>query len=139
MPPVFRAMVPRLSNDDKKVVRNVEKLLGFFLGAGADGFSLPSPLAFMPSPFIGGPRGSSNNGGLLLAGIRGGSGTTGSPLQALGSVRSQAAMARELAPVLRELSPQMRQFGLQIVARLNDRLASRFLRFAKDTLLGPEA
>jgi hypothetical protein len=41
---------------------------------------------------------------------------------------SQVRFAREMAPVVRELGPQMRQFGLQIIGRLTERMASRFLR-----------
>lgn len=49
-PPVPRNMVTQVSNDDDKVVRNLETLLGFFLGGGVKDSNLPSPLAFKPSP-----------------------------------------------------------------------------------------
>lgn len=133
MPPVFRALVPKLSNSDRQVVRNVEKLLGFFLGAGQEGFSLSSLLS--PASFFN-PLGNAQRGGVMLAGMRGGASPL-TPRMAMSSVRSQVQMANELAPVFTELGPQMRDFGLQIVSRLNDRMTSRFLRFAKDTLLGP--
>lgn len=38
----------------------------------------------------------------------------------------------ELAPVLRELGPEMRAFGLTIVGRLTEKLATRVLRYTSD-------
>lgn len=55
----------------------------------------------------------------------------------LQNVQASAQTVRELLPVMRELAPQMRDFGLQVVARLTDKMTARFLRFASDTILGP--
>lgn len=143
VPPVLKAMVPRLNDNDKKVVENVQKLLGFFLGVGS-------------ADMLGAGAGSSNSGPSLapnfgfVSGLRGGGSSSGSRNGLLGGAlasalpgglggqqtREQMEMARELAPVLRELAPQMRQYGLQVVGKLTDRVASRFLRFARGQLLG---
>jgi len=147
VPPVLKAMIPRLSDNDKKVVENVQKLLGFFLGVGS-------------ADMLGAGAGSSSSGGNgpslipnlgFVSGLRGGgssSGSNGLVGGALASAlprglggqqtREQLELARELAPVLRELAPQMRQYGFQVVGKLTDRVASRFLRFAREQLLGPE-
>jgi aarF domain-containing kinase len=147
VPPVLKAMIPRLNDNDKKVVENVQKLLGFFLGvgsadmlgAGAGGSSSGGngPSLIPNFGFVSGLRGggssSSGNGlvgGALASALPGGFGGQ--------QTREQLELARELAPVLRELAPQMRQYGLQVVGKLTDRVASRFLRFAREQLLGPE-
>ena len=70
-------------------------------------------------------------------GLRGGGAVPGLPLGLRVDPREQAELARDLLPVLRELSPQMRAFGRQIVRRLQEQMTARFLRFARDTLLGP--
>jgi hypothetical protein len=44
-------------------------------------------------------------------------------------------MQAELAPVLRELGPEMRAFGLTIVGRLTEKLATRVLRYTSDRWL----
>lgn len=134
VPPVLKAMVPRLNEQDKKQVENVQKLLGFFLGGGSDGFLFAEGSeARGPLPafnLMAGLRGGSNGLGARLLGLSGGN-------LSVGRTREQLQLARELAPVLRELAPQMRSYGLQVVGRLTDRAASRMLRFAREQLLGP--
>jgi hypothetical protein len=113
----------------------VQKLLGFFLGGGGDGFLFAegsAPRGPLPAfNLVAGLRGGSNGLGARLLGLSGGA-------PSLGRTREQLQLARELAPVLRELAPQMRQYGLQVVGRLTDRVASRVLRFAREQLLGPD-
>ncbi len=139
VPPVLKAMVPRLNDKDKKVVENVQKLLGFFLGVGsADMLGSEGSPSLIPSfGLVSGLRGGAVGGG---NGLLGGGGPFAGAFSGTGrgaQTREQLEMARELAPVLRELAPQMRVYGLQVVGKLTDRVASRFLRFARDQLLGP--
>lgn len=146
VPPVLKAMVPRLNDNDKKVVENVQKLLGFFLGVGsADmlgagaGSSTNGPSLVPNFGFVSGLRGGGSSSSSSRSGLLGGALASALPGGLGGQqTREQVEMARELAPVLRELAPQMRQYGLQVVGKLTDRVASRVLRFAREQLLGNE-
>lgn len=142
VPPVLKAMVPPLSKKDRKVVENVQKLLDFFLGVGsADLLSTGNgngngPMFSPTFGFAPGLRGNRGNSVGLVGGLL----SNALPvLRGRGQqTREQLELARELAPVLRELAPQMRQYGLQVVGKLTDRVASRIVRFTREQLLGPD-
>lgn len=133
VPPILKAMVPRLNDDDRKVVENVQKLLAFLTdgsvlsrAAGVSGGVSPQPAFALAPGFIGGPGINPLPFPRLL-----------SPFS-LPAARQQAEVLRELRPVVTELGPQMREFAQLIVLRLTEKVTSRLLRFTKDTLLGKQ-
>jgi len=117
VPSLVKAMVPKLSEEEKKVVDNTSKLINFLVngatvqaGAPVFAFSQLSPRSLSP----------------------------GSVLQMAQNSPVNRETINELRPVLRELGPQMRDFGLQISLRVSQVAANRFFDHAADNILGPK-
>ncbi|KAG5185217.1 hypothetical protein JKP88DRAFT_271995 [Tribonema minus] len=120
IPGFIKAAAPPLSSDDRKVVDNTRRLIAFFMGDAASGFAANDrPTPYDPAEGLFGLR-VNLPAALDLLGVGGRRDTPASRLQA------------EIAPVLRELGPEMRAFGLTIVGRLTEKLATRVLRYTSD-------
>lgn len=144
VPGAFRALAPKLTEQDRLVVDNIQKLLNFLLNAdslgseeaanGAGGATgLLDPLAaFRPAGGGGGGARSANFFGGAFGGASGVGGGSGG---GVGSAQQQAALA-ELAPVIREFAPAMRDFGRLIVGRLAEKLAARLVRYTATEVFG---
>lgn len=107
IPQFLRAVSPTLSNEDRQVVNNTRRLLSFLLGDTAN-------TPYNPAQGLFGLRINSD----------------------LFSSKGQAQLQKDLLPVFRELGPEMRIFGLTIVGRLTEKLASRVLRYTSEVVLG---
>jgi aarF domain-containing kinase len=122
VPDVLRAALPKVEGDDRKVVDNTRRLLAFFLGDLGQSFAANDRVTpYNPSAGLFGLRLNLQPAQDLLGLARDG---------------RASSLQRELAPVLQEMAPEMRSFGLRIVGRLTDKLASRVLRFTSDRILG---
>ena len=108
VPPLLKALAPRLSDSDKRTVDNISKLVSFLTGIGASdstGFSL-----------------SSNGISSLLNSVRDS-----------GSRRKLTT----LLPTLREFAPNMQAFGNLIISRLLEKGASRLIKASSDAIFNP--
>lgn len=106
VPGLFRALNPRLSDQDKKTVQQIRKLVQFLLG-DLEGAMAPDGL-----------ENTNRNVGRLQR------------AQQLFTTTARDDRLRNLLPVLREYSPQLREFGTLLVARLTEKAISRGLNFA---------
>lgn len=106
VPGLFRALNPRLSDQDKKTVQQIRKLVQFLLG-DLEGAMAPDGL-----------ENTNRNVGRLQR------------AQQLFTTTARDDRLRNLLPVLREYSPQLREFGTLLVARLTEKAISRGLDFA---------
>lgn len=106
VPGLFRALNPRLSDQDKKTVQQIRKLVQFLLG-DLEGAMSPDGL-----------ENSSRNLSRLQR------------AQQLFTNTAGDDRLRKLLPVVREYSPQLREFGTLLVARLTEKAISRGLNFA---------
>jgi len=121
IPGVFKAVAPKLTSEDKKVVENTRKLLSFFLGDSLNSLQvLNRRTPYNPSSGLFGLRLNVPN---AFNSINAGT-------------NSATQIQAEMGPILRELGPEMRTFGLEIVGRLTEKLASRVLRYASNRVLG---
>lgn len=120
VPNLLRAVTPKLNEEDRKVVDNTNKLLAFLLGNLKDEGSTKE-------------RRTPVNPAQGLFGLR----VAAPPfsLLGLGSSQQGTALREELAPVVREFGPEMRTFGLQVVGRLTEKLATRVLRYTSGRVL----
>jgi aarF domain-containing kinase len=135
LPGLVRAMAPRLSEQDRKVVRNLNKLVSFLtiedvfdsktgtpaLAFFSNPMRIPSPFSVL-NPFSNLPRTlrPPRDSAEVLADV-------------LGVSREKA---KSLLPTLREFAPAIRQFGREVIAKLVDRTTSRALRYASDVIFG---
>jgi len=101
VPAPVRTIVPKLNSEEERTLRNTKALLEFFLGASG----LP------PDALERGPMWLLNNANQTI--------TTGS--QTINTVQ-------QWEPVLQKYRRQMIDFGLQVVTRLNEVYAIRFVR-----------
>ena len=106
VPGLFRALNPKLSDQDKKTVQQIRKLVQFLLG-DLEGAMAPDGL-----------ENTNRNVGRLQR------------AQQLFTTTASDDRLRKLLPVLREYSPQLREFGTLLVARLTEKAISRGLNFA---------
>ena len=106
VPGLFRALNPKLSDQDKKTVQQIRKLVQFLLG-DLEGAMAPDGL-----------ENTNRNVGRLQR------------AQQLFTTTASDDRLRNLFPVLREYSPQLREFGTLLVARLTEKAISRGLNFA---------
>ncbi|CAN0093839.1 unnamed protein product [Ectocarpus sp. 6 AP-2014] len=120
VPNLLRAVTPKLSDEDRKVVDNTNKLLAFLLGNLQD----ESQTKQRQTPV---------NPAQGLFGLR--VATPPFNLLGLGTSARGTALREELTPVIRELGPEMREFGLQVVGRLTEKLATRVLRYTSGRVL----
>ncbi|CAM9871997.1 unnamed protein product [Ectocarpus sp. 12 AP-2014] len=120
VPNLLRAVTPKLSDEDRKVVDNTNKLLAFLLGNLQD----ESQTKQRQTPV---------NPAQGLFGLR--VATPPFNLVGLGTSARGTALREELGPVIRELGPEMREFGLQVVGRLTEKLATRVLRYTSGRVL----
>ncbi|CAM9313370.1 unnamed protein product [Chrysoparadoxa australica] len=117
VPDILKAAAPPLDEDDRKVVDNTRKLLSFLLGDLGRRRQQAASTPYSPQTGLFG----------LEVNV--------SPFASGRVTQSSSVLQDELAPVLREVGPEMRAFGLQIVGRLTEKLASRVLRFGSDRVL----
>lgn len=115
-PSLFKAMAPELNKEDKRMVSQIQKLVGFLLG-DFDGVLGPSELQDSN------PNMSRMQRAQQLF-MNGNNGATSESSQRL----------RELLPVVREYAPQLREFGTLLVARLTEKTLSRGLNWAGSRL-----
>ncbi|CAM9994530.1 unnamed protein product, partial [Discosporangium mesarthrocarpum] len=117
VPDILRAVTPGLSEEDRKVVDNTNKLLAFLLGNSQKKTDPspnpnPNPNPFHPFGMIF-TRRTPVNPAAGLFGLR----VVTPPFSLLGGGRPTRqgglTLAEELNPIIRELGPQMREFGLQ--------------------------
>ena len=106
VPGLFRALNPKLSDQDKKTVQQIRKLVQFLLG-DLEGAMAPDSL-----------ENTNRNVSRLQR------------AQQLFTTTASDDRLRNLLPVLREYSPQLREFGTLLVARLTEKAISRGLNFA---------
>jgi len=106
VPGLFRALNPKLSDQDKKTVQQIRKLVQFLLG-DLEGAMAPDGL-----------ENTNRNVSRLQR------------AQQLFTTTASDDRLRNLLPVLREYSPQLREFGTLLVARLTEKAISRGLNFA---------
>jgi len=106
VPGLFRALNPRLSDEDKKTVQQIRKLVQFLLGDLEGAMSSD------------GLENSSRNLSRLQR------------AQQLFTNTAGDDRLRKLLPVVREYSPQLREFGALLIARLTEKAISRGLNFA---------
>lgn len=111
VPPIFRALAPKLTDKDKKAVDSISKLLAFLIGDSPSTTSQPGGYGLSASGFSG-----------ILSNAR--------------NPENRKKLA-QLLPVLREFAPNMRVFGLQIASRLAEKSTARVLRASADAIFGP--
>ena len=111
VPPLFRALAPKLTDKDKKAVDSISKLLSFLIGDNPTTSSQPGGYGLSASGFSG-----------ILSNAR--------------KPENRKKLA-QLLPVLREFAPNMRAFGLQIASRLAEKSTARVLRASADAIFGP--
>uniref|UniRef100_A0A7S2PDN7 Protein kinase domain-containing protein n=1 Tax=Leptocylindrus danicus TaxID=163516 RepID=A0A7S2PDN7_9STRA len=109
VPSFFRALTPSLSENDKKTVEQIQKLVRFLLGdfEGIMGNELQS-----------------SNSSLSRM----------QRAQQLFANSQSNDRLRKLVPVVREYSPQLREFGVLLVSRLNEKAVSRALNWATERI-----
>jgi len=135
VPAPLRALAPKLTPVDQKVVENIQRLLNFFLGASGSGAGSPAATfggvrdLFSGGAGFDGAAGRSGFAAQLFAASRSGGGGSAGATEA----RRQAAA---LAPVLAEYAPAMQRFGTQIVGRLTEKLAARLVRYTATEVFG---
>ena len=105
IPSFLKALAPSLSNNDKRTVEQIQKLVRFLLG-----------------DFEGIISNDLQNSNPSLSRIQ--------RAQQLATSRESNERLRKLIPVLREYSPQLRDFGTLLIARLNEKTLSRALNWA---------
>lgn len=111
IPPLFRAMAPKLTSDDRKVVDSMIKLINF----------LTDEL----------PRTGSGSGAEAV-----GASTGWREMVTRASRPETRERLVRLLPTLQEFAPSMQQFGQQIVTRLLEKSAARVLRASADAIFG---
>jgi aarF domain-containing kinase len=106
----FRAVAPPLTEKDRRVVESMTKLINFLLE------ELP-----------GNPRDNLSSS----RGLR----------DIFSSVRRtrNRELLNDYIPILREFAPSMRSFGLQIAAKLSEKLAVRVIRASADAVFGEDS
>merc|ERR1719223_478818 len=109
VPSFFPALTPSLSENDKKTVEQIQKLVRFLLGdfEGIMGNELQS-----------------SNSSLSRM----------QRAQQLFANSQSNDRLRKLVPVVREYSPQLREFGVLLVSRLNEKAVSRALNWATERI-----
>lgn len=116
VPLLLRAMAPKLSDKDRKVVDSLVKLINFFSGGGSATVEANS---FSGLPNLSNRREVFN----IITAV-------------------QRAENREkltaILPTLREFAPNMRDFGRQIIIKLTEKGTARFFKAASDVVFGPE-
>ena len=108
IPSVLRALAPRLSDEDRKVVDNVRKLSQFFVAS------------------------SSGNGGVDWAQT---DLDIGMIVQQATKAENRRKL-QQLVPLLQEFSPSIRQFGQLVMRRLVEKSTSRFLQAGATAVFG---
>lgn len=111
-----RVVLPRLSDQERKVVDNTSKLIAFLSNAGAAGGATAPALAFQPGENPLAPR---------------------NLIQAARSTRLDPEALNDLRPILRELGPEIRAFGSQVALRVTQVVTNRLFDAAADSILGP--
>jgi len=131
VPPVFRAMAPKLSDEEARAVDNIRILLNFFSGELA---------------VAGAPSGTESSqsrlpfaipGRLFTRLARQDDSALGVALGSASNLANNPEQARELQAIIRELGPQMRDFGFQVSRRVAQVATRRLLEYAADRVLGP--
>jgi len=116
VPPVIKALIPKLSQDEKKVVENIKKLVQFLFNDYTEEAAVVPVLAFAETS----------------------SGST-SLFQAARNSQIDRKSVLELQTILQELGPQMRDFGLKICLRIAQITTNRLFNYAADNILGPKS
>lgn len=130
LPPFFRSLAPSLTEDDKKVVESITKLVGFFIGD-----TKPSGGSSSSSSASSSQKSSSSsysNSSPSQMGPR-------SMLKYINSASSSPENRERLIklyPILKEFAPEMRQYGLLIASRLVEKSISRVLKAAAGAIFG---
>ena len=125
VPSLFKAMTPELSNDDKRMVQQIRKLIQFLLG-DFDAALAPNELQSSNSRNM-----SRMQRAQLLFMNR------NNPSAAAASDGGSSQRLRQLLPVVREYAPQLREFGTLLVARLTEKSISRGLNWAGERIGTP--
>lgn len=107
IPPLLRALAPRLSDGDRKVVDNIRKLSQFFVA-------------------------SSNGGGQNWATEE----VDLASLVAQAGKAENRRRLQQLAPLLREFAPGIRSFGQLVTRRLVEKTTSRLLQAGATAVFG---
>ena len=161
VPGALRALAPELTDKDRKVIDNIQRLLTFLLGgdgaaSGAVGTGAAigntlaeaflQPLAsFSPTAAQLLSRGNPLNraeglasGGNPVTGRLGASSgsSSSSSSSSLGSDSRLGQVSQDLAPVIAEFAPAMQLFGRQIVGRLVEKLTARLVRYTASEVFG---
>ena len=109
VPPILKALAPRLSDSDKRTVDNISKLINFLVGIDS-------------SEDI--PSGSFSTNGLS------------SLVNSAASPENRRRITL-LLPTLREFAPSMRDFGRQIANKLIEKGTSRLIKASSDAIFNP--
>ena len=109
VPPVLRSLAPKLTNDDKKKVESITKLVNFLIRGELVSAMPANALAsrMWTTDLINAAQKPENQEKLL-----------------------------QLIPTIRKYSVPMREFGQKVVSRLVEKAASRLLRYASNAIFG---
>ena len=106
IPNFIKVLAPQLTQDDRKVVDSISRLINFLIN----------------------DSGEMAGYGMSANGFNG--------LLSLSRKPENRERLIKFIPVLREFAPKMREFGRQIVARLVEKGASRVIRASTDAIFG---
>eukprot|EP00595_Chromulina_sp_UTEXLB2642_P002956 CAMPEP_0196768098 /NCGR_PEP_ID=MMETSP1095-20130614/42333_1 /TAXON_ID=96789 ORGANISM="Chromulina nebulosa, Strain UTEXLB2642" /NCGR_SAMPLE_ID=MMETSP1095 /ASSEMBLY_ACC=CAM_ASM_000446 /LENGTH=469 /DNA_ID=CAMNT_0042137185 /DNA_START=816 /DNA_END=2222 /DNA_ORIENTATION=- len=106
-PPLIKALAPKLTDDDKRIVDSISKLINFLTGNDINNNINESSSNIRVS--------------ILLSSI---------------SKPENREKIRQLLPILQEFAPNMREYGLLVTSRLIEKSIARMLKKSSEIIFG---
>ena len=126
IPPIFKALAPKLNDSDRKIIDSILKLVNFFVSGDTSRIDFNGNtqeigiLDFLVNRNTNNIKNSKNQ---RFTGL----------VDAIVKPENQAKF-NELLPLFREFAPNMRTYGLRIVSRLIEKGTARMLRATADVI-----